>query len=63
MKDEDVKILIDIRTNLINNFQRCRDYKQNENAIMKEVEHAKILHETIVKIDNILKKYVGFSEK
>ena len=33
---------------------------EHKNAIMKEADHAKVLHSTIVKIDLILKDYVKF---
>ena len=61
MNDEDVKKLIELRSDLINKFNRCRDYKNNQNAIMKEYDHAKLINETIAKIDNILKNHVSFS--
>ena len=61
MKDDKVKALIELRKYLIQKFDRCRDYKTNQNAIMKEVDHAKVIHKTIVDIDTILKEYVDFS--
>ena len=61
MNNDDIKKLIDLRTKLINEFNRRRDYKTNENAIMKEYDHAKLINETIKQIDNILKNHVSFS--
>ena len=40
---------------------KCREYKNNKHAMMKEVDHARLLNETIKKIDKLLKKYVDFS--
>ena len=58
--EETIRELIDIRQFLIEKFEKCKDYKQNKNAIMREVDHAKIIHEAIVKLDNILKEHVEF---
>ena len=63
MNENTVRILVDLRQDLLLKFNRLKDYKNNTNAIMKEVEHAKILHETIQKIDSILKGHVNFSDK
>jgi len=61
MNEEDVKKLVELRMELIGAFNSCRDYKNNQNAIMKEREHARLINETIIRIDNILKNYVSFS--
>jgi len=61
MKEEEIKSLISIREFLIEKFSRCKDYKSNKNAIMKEEDYAKVLHKTIVGIDTLLKQYVDFS--
>ena len=60
MENKDVQSLIELRTQLIENFTRLRDYKNNKNAIMKEVDCARMLHDTIVAIDKILKEKVEF---
>ena len=60
MERKDLNLLIELRAELVANFERLRDYKMNPNAIMKEQEHAKTLHATIVKIDKILGEYVSF---
>lgn len=54
--------LIYLRQQLIQKFERVRDYKANPNAIMKEVEHAKLIHTTIKQLDTILSEHVKFSE-
>ena len=63
MDKNDINKLIILRTKLINDFDRLRDYKNNKNAIMKEVEHASLIHETIVALDSILGEHVEFSDK
>lgn len=52
--------IIQLRSELIHEYGRVKDYKVNKNALMKEVDHARILHETITKIDEILKEHVSF---
>ena len=63
MKKEEIKILVDLRQEILNNFNKLRDYKNNTNAIMKEIDHARVLSKTIVEIDKVLKDYVNFSDK
>ena len=46
---------------LINKFERLKDYKGNKNAIMREIDHAELLHETIKQIDGVLTGHVNFS--
>jgi|TARA_R110001592_G_scaffold135377_2_gene351620 hypothetical protein len=60
MEKQDVTNLVQLRTDLIKEFEKLRDYKNNKNAIMKEVQHAKIIHATITRLDNILKEHVKF---
>tara|TARA_Y100001937_G_scaffold125025_1_gene190911 strand:+ start:610 stop:795 length:186 start_codon:yes stop_codon:yes gene_type:complete len=61
MKEIEINKLVELRTVLINKFSSLKDYKGNKNAIMRERDHAMVLHETIVKIDDVLKDYVKFS--
>ena len=63
MKKEEIDALVSLRQNLIEKFDRLKDYKNNKNAIMREVDHAKLVHEVVVKIDKILKDHVNFSDK
>ena len=63
MKKEEVEILVSLRQKILEKFNRLRDYKSNKNAIMKEFDHAKVLHETIVELDSVLKTHVSFSDK
>ena len=57
MKSEDIESLTSIRARLIKEFSRCKDYKYDKNALMKEYDHAKVLNG----FTDTLAKY--FSEK
>ena len=63
MNKEEIEVLVNLRQQLIEKFNRLRDYKNNTNAIMKEIDHAKALHEIIIEIDKVLKEHVNFSDK
>ena len=63
MTKENIEKIINLRSKLINNFERLKDYKSNKNALMKEIDHAKAIHEVIVKLDDILRDHVKFSDK
>jgi hypothetical protein len=63
MEQKEIENLVELRQKLIMTFSRLRDYKSNKNAIMKERDHAQILHESIVSLDEILKNHVSFSDK
>ena len=60
MQIEEIKALVALRSNLIKEFQRLRDYKNNQNAIMKEVDCARIIDRTVKEIDKILEGKVEF---
>jgi len=60
---KEIEILVNLRQKTLEKFGRLRDYKNNTNAIMKEVDHARALHDVIVEIDKVLKEYVNFSDK
>ena len=60
MEKEKLGEIIALRVELIKKFERLRDYKIDQNAIMKQVDCARMLHEAIVKLDNILKDDVTF---
>tara|TARA_B100000287_G_C20522714_1_gene737604 strand:+ start:303 stop:494 length:192 start_codon:yes stop_codon:yes gene_type:complete len=63
MSEEEVKQLVSLRQHLVEKYSRVKDYRQNKNAIMREWDHAELVHETIVKLDNLLKEYVNFETK
>ena len=63
MKKEEIEILLKLRSQTIEKFNKLKDYKNNTNAIMREVDHARALHEVIVEIDKALKDHVSFSDK
>jgi hypothetical protein len=60
MEKQLLESLVRLRTDLIKEFEKIRDYKNNKNAIMKEVEHARVVHSTIARLDLILKGHVKF---
>ena len=60
MEKQEVENLVKLRTELISVFTKLRDYKNNPNAVMKEVDHAKVVHTTIARLDIILKDHVKF---
>jgi len=60
MTKDEVKMLVELRNDLISAFTRLRDYKNNKNAIMKEVDHATLLSNTIKRIDALLSNHVNF---
>lgn len=60
MQNQEVQKLIKIRTELINEFSRLRDYKSDKNALMKEIDCAAVLHRAINAIDDVLKGHVKF---
>ena len=61
MNKKEVKEIVELRQKLIRRFESLRDYKNNKNAIMKEFEHARLIHEVIVSLDKILKGHVDFN--
>ena len=61
MNQEEIQKLVNLRMLLINKFERLKDYKGNKNAIMREIDHAELLHETIKQIDGVLTGHVNFS--
>lgn len=61
MVKEDLESLVEIRKDLINHFNKLRDYKSNKNALMKESDHAAWVHRTIVLLDKVLSGHVEFS--
>ena len=63
MKEEEVILLVNLRQETLEKFNRLRDYKTNKNAIMLEHDHAREIHNIIVKLDEILKEHVNFSDK
>ena len=60
MTKAEIDNLVELRMKLITKYNRLKDYRQNKNAIMREMDHAELLHETIVKLDGVLKQHVSF---
>ena len=60
MEKNDLEKILSLRAQLIQHYEGLRDYKTNKNALMKEVDHAQRIHQTIVAIDEVLKPHVNF---
>jgi len=58
---EDLEKLLALRKTLVLQFERCRDYKNNKNALMKEIDHIQVVGQAIKDLDSFLAKYVQFS--
>lgn len=61
INNEDLQKVLKLRQFMISQFLKCKDYKNNKNAIMREFDHAEVLNESIKQLDEFLKKYVQFS--
>jgi hypothetical protein len=61
MNKEDLDKILALRQDLINHYRTLKDYKNNKNSLMKEIDHAERIHNVIVKLDDILKEHVKFS--
>jgi|TARA_R110001592_G_scaffold205687_1_gene456312 hypothetical protein len=61
MEKMKVQKLIELRAILIKDFQRRKDWRNNKNAIMREIDHVELLDATIKRIDDILVGDVTFS--
>lgn len=61
MNKEEVRKLVDLRMMLLQDFQKRKDWKNNRNAIMREIEYVEIIETTIKKLDSILSGHVTFS--
>ena len=61
MDKKTLEELVQIRMMLLENFSSHNDWKNNKNAIMREIEHIEVLEKTIKKIDKLLKGHVTFS--
>ena len=61
MSQEEIQKLVKIRTMLLEDFRKRKDWKSNRNAIMREVDHIELLGETIKEIDTLLSGHVTFS--
>jgi hypothetical protein len=60
MEKQEVASLVQLRTELIKEFEKLRDYKNNKNAVMKEMDHAKLVYTMINRLDIILEGHVNF---
>ena len=63
MTKEEIQQLVELRQETLEKFNKIRDYKNNANAIMKEIDHAMALSDVIVALDKVLSEHVNFSNK
>ena len=61
MSQEEIQKLVNIRMMLLKDFQKRKDWRNNKNAIMREIEHAELISEAINQIDTLLTGHVTFS--
>jgi len=60
MTNEELEVLLSLRAELLKDFYRYKDYKSNNNAIMKEMDHLAVVNSAIKKLDVFLSKFVEF---
>ncbi len=63
MELETLNKIVAIRNALINEHGRKRDYRNNKNALMKEIDHVAFIEKVIKQIDALLseQRNVNFS--
>ena len=61
MDKQTIETLVQIRMMLLENFSSHNDWKNNKNAIMREIDHIEVLERTIKQMDELLKGHVTFS--
>lgn len=61
LTQDDLNKVLELRKELVLEFERYKAYKSDKNAIMKERDHVQTLGNTIKKLDSFLSKYVQFS--
>ena len=61
MNIEEIQKLVDVRMELLSEFNRRKDWISNRNAIMREIEHIEVLEKAIKQLDLILAQHVTFS--
>ena len=61
MNQEEIQKLVDLRMLLLQDFSKYKDWRNNKNAIMREIDHVEIIGEAIKQIDTLLSGHVTFS--
>ena len=61
MNIEEIQKLVNVRMELLSEFNRRKDWISNRNAIMREIEHIEVLEKAIKQLDLILAQHVTFS--
>tara|TARA_B100001093_G_scaffold520343_1_gene614870 strand:- start:2989 stop:3174 length:186 start_codon:yes stop_codon:yes gene_type:complete len=61
MSQEEIQKLVEVRMMLLQSFTKHKDWRNNKNAIMREIDHIETVGEAIKKIDVLLSGHVTFS--
>ena len=61
LTQDDLNKILELRKELVLEFERYKSYRSDKNAIMKEWDHVQTVGRTIKKLDDFLSKYVQFS--
>mgnify|MGYP003125546529 CR=1 FL=1 len=61
MNKKNLEQLMLLRRELVLMFESRKDYKNNNQALMKEMDHVKALSTVIKSLDDILRDHVKFS--
>ena len=61
LTQNDLDKVLELRKELVLEFEKFMSYKSDKNAIMKEWDHVQTIGKTIKKLDSFLSKYVQFS--
>ena len=61
MSQEEIQKLVDVRMLLLKSFAKHKDWRNNKNAIMREIDHIETVGEAIKQIDTLLSGHVTFS--
>ena len=61
LNQNDLDQILELRKELVLEFERYMSYRSDKNAIMKEWDHVQTIGKTIKKLDSFLSKYVQFS--
>ena len=61
LTQDDLNKILELRKELVLEFEQYKSYKSDKNAIMKEWDHLQTIGRTIKKLDAFLSKYVQFS--
>ena len=61
MSQIEIQKLVEVRMMLLRSFEKHKDWRNNKNAIMREIDHVETIGEAIKQIDTLLSGHVTFS--